>query len=112
MTDKPLLPEGVAPDNGGRKVAYEAREFAAPNVAAPQFAEDGPARQSAFAESAAVSERRDLMSREHQNITLLIAVVTLAMAIAGIMLLRSPKIETLPLCSNQPEWNQYNCRAD
>ena len=111
MTRIPKLPDGVPMDNGGRRSLNEASaDFAAPNTATPDFIEPAPSNRTLNAESVK-TRGRDLMSREHQNITLLIAVVTLAMAIGGVLLLRSPKAEALPLCSAQPEWNQFNCRA-
>ncbi len=111
MTRELKLPDGVPTDNGARASLSEAsREFTAPNTATPSFVEPAAADIKLHA-GAAKAPRRDLMSREHQNMTLLIAVVTLAMAIGGVLLLRSPGSDALPLCSEQPEWNQYNCRA-
>ncbi len=111
MSREPKLPEGVPADNGPRATFSDDRDFVAPQTATPRF--DEPARtQPSVATKAAGKSRPDLMSREHQNLTLLIAVVTLAMAIGGVLLLRSPKTEILPPCSGQPDWNQYNCKAD
>jgi len=111
MTQQPKLPDGVPMDNDARAFQHKTvQDFSAPNTATPSFVE--PAQSGRTLNADAVKTRgRDLMSREHQNITLLIAVVTLAMAIGGVLLLRSPKSEALPLCSAQPEWNQFNCRA-
>lgn len=111
MTRDPKLPDGVPLDNGPRHAARDTTpDFSAPDTATPNFVETQASRPTLSAETAK-PRGRDLMSREHQNITLLIAVVTLAMAIGGVLLLRAPKSEALPLCSEQPEWNQFNCRA-
>lgn len=111
MTQDPKLPDGVPMDNGVRqKLSAPAQDYSAPDTATPSFVEPAAASRTLGAETVK-SRGPDLMSREHQNITLLIAVVTLAMAIGGVLLLRSPKSEALPLCSAQPEWNQFNCRA-
>ena len=111
MSNDPKLPEGVSADNGPSASFSTGDEFVAPETATPRFDERDIPSDAADTKAAAAS-RPDLMSREHQNLTLLIAVVTLAMAIGGVLLLRTPKAETMPDCSTQPEWNQYNCRAD
>lgn len=111
MSRERELPDGVpsfnaAPTEGD----VENAPYVAPDTATPHF--DAPKEiESARLADGAKARRRDIMSREHQNMTLLIAVVALAMAIGGVLLLRSPKAEMLPLCSSQPEWNQFNCRA-
>ena len=114
MSRDPQLPEGVPADNKPEAAFASGPEtssdFSAPETVTPRF-EDTDQSPSLSSKAAAAS-RADLMSRQHQNLTLLIAVVALAMAIGGVLLLRSPKAEVLPLCSTQPEWNQYNCRAD
>ncbi len=111
VTREPELPDGVPTDNGTRvSLSATQRDYVAPDTVTPSFVEPASADIKLNA-SAAKAQRRDLMSREHQNMTLLIAVVTLAMAIGGVLLLRSPGGEALPLCSAQPEWNQFNCRA-
>lgn len=111
MSSDPQLPEGVPADNGPKASFSDGENFSAPETATPRF--DQPVQsQSRLETKAASASRSDLMSRQHQNLTLLIAVVTLAMAIGGVLLLRSPKAEILPSCSGQPDWNQYNCRAD
>lgn len=111
MIREPKLPEGVPMDNGVRQTPSEtSRDFSAPNTATPSFVEPAPTSRTVSTQTVK-ARGRDLMSREHQNMTLLIAVVTLAMAIGAVLLLRSPRSEALPLCSEQPEWNQFNCRA-
>ena len=115
MSRDPQLPEGVPADNKP-EAAFAAgpetsSDFSAPETATPRF-EEPDRSPPPLSSKAAAASRADLMSRQHQNLTLLIAVVALAMAIGGVLLLRSPKAEVLPLCSAQPEWNQYNCRAD
>ncbi len=111
VKQEPKLPDGVAIDNGARPSRGEpSRDYVAPNTATPTFRKP-PVADNRLNASDVKAPRRDLMSREHQNLTLMIAVVTLAMAIGGVLLLRTPKSEVLPLCSSQPEWNQFNCRA-
>ncbi len=111
MSRETGLPDGVPPDNAasGRRIEVKA-DYVAPDTATSSFVERSSGDAPNFAE-AAKAPRRDLMSREHQNLTLLIAVVALAMAIGGVLLLRTPKSEMAPVCSSQPEWNQFNCRA-
>ena len=109
MSRETGLPDGIPSDNNQSRQDTNAT-FAAPDTATPSFVEQPTRDTPKFAETAKAS-RRDLMSREHQNLTLVIAVVALAMAIGGVLLLRTPKSEMLPVCSSQPEWNQFNCRA-
>ncbi len=112
MTREPKLPKGVPTDNaGGPASDGSARGYAAPDTVTPTFVRPASGDSKLNAD-ATKTPRRDLMSREHQNLTLLIAVVALAMAIGGVLLLRTPKPQLMPPCSEQPEWNQFNCRAD
>lgn len=111
MSQEPELPDGVPSFNAApEESAADDAPYVAPNTATPHFGVREKADSARLADGAK-ARRRDLMSREHQNMTLLIAVVALAMAIGGVLLLRSPRAEMLPLCSSQPEWNQFNCRA-
>lgn len=109
------LPDGVPVDNSG-KASYEAdsKEFSVPDVATPNLADrrDANVSRTVLLENNenSVSTRSDMMSRERQNLVLVIAVVTLALALTAVLRLYSPK-ESMPLCAEQPEWNQYNCRA-
>ncbi|MEM8773201.1 MAG: hypothetical protein AAGD92_16270 [Pseudomonadota bacterium] len=120
----PKLPEGVLPDNAGDRSATQG-SFTAPNVATPQFlnGENKPpvtveasavnksGLASGFANTAKPQTRRDNPSRDKQNITILIAIVALAMALAAVFRIYNPR-ESEPACSELPEWNQYNCRVE
>ena len=114
MTRDQDLPPEVPADNGTPGAAGPAAsaEFKAPDMATPAFSNDvrsltPPALSESKSDSAA---RGDMMSRDYQNLVLMISIVTLAVAIGGILLLRAPK-DPMPPCAEQPEWNQYNCRA-
>ncbi len=110
------LPAAVPTDNSdGPGATGDNADFSAPDTATPNFAGSktrplppaGAAPADPLQQS---SGRRDPLSRDKQNLTILIAIVALAMALAAVFRVYNPK-ETMPPCSEQPEWNQYNCRS-
>ncbi|MEO1252857.1 MAG: hypothetical protein AAFW81_11000 [Pseudomonadota bacterium] len=128
MADEKSLPDGVPADNRSASAHPSAdktrsADYVAPDTATPSFQHPGqraqpggdpptlePPRRS-FNGEGGPSQRPDMMSRERQNLVLLIAIVALAMALAAVFRIYNPGDQMQP-CSELPEWNQYNCRAD
>ncbi len=135
MSDK-ALPEGVPPSNDKAELTGE-RDFIAPNVATPQFAHSAvPGRDARglhasvlnirggerFVEDPADDEDNDGEDGNSRPkaqpvngvhapgaFAIIIAIVLVLAAIASFVLAQNR--EPLPLCSEQPSWNQYNCRT-
>lgn len=131
------LPEGVPASNTEKPttIKREATSFAAPDMATPSFARKEPfahntasetmrnndtvaahrilrgAAEVQTAESAssiAQKARRSKVFSARQTVLFAGILVLLGALGAGVMLNRSGP---LPLCAEQPDWNQYNCRA-
>lgn len=109
---EPQLPAGVPADNVMPTDASAASFSVMPETASPRFDRSLPDQGPTFGSASERSvPRSDLMSKERQNITILIAVVALAMALAAVFRIANPS-DPMPACSEQPDWNQFNCRAD
>ena len=130
------LPDGVAPTNekGAHK---ETVGFAVPDTATPEFTNPGnrPPRPRAaktdpprlkngrFHRFEEDDEDDDDDKRRKKDpiqivhgphapgpVILLVAIGLVLAALAAFVIVRNQPNE-LPLCSEQPDWNQYNCRA-
>lgn len=116
------LPEGVAPTN-------EKTSFQTPDVATPDFArtpqeslKPKTVREKHETYERVVEEDEEDEDEDDEDhlihvhgphgpgqLVLMIAIALLLAALA-VFVFMSNRQET-PLCSEQPEWNQYNCRA-
>ena len=126
------LPEGVSPTN--QKPLKDSAAFAVPEVAAPIFARGMETETHAKT----IHEKREVYERvveedddddddddkradddedflhghDHGGrpnfLMLIFAIALLAAALAVIVIVNNRQLT--PLCSTQPEWNQYNCR--
>lgn len=111
------LPEGVPPTN-------EKQDFAAPDTATPGFVYGGLDERSHRRRIHEREEEREIIIEEDDddddgpvirdnggngdNIKfILIALGLIFIALAAYNYTQNKK--RLPLCSTQPEWNQYNC---
>lgn len=129
---KRQLPDGVSPTNDVNK------SFSAPDVATPKFnagnyksksksaasVSDGnnidPKRFRGKAAGEEIYEDEYVSDEDSANAgaprrkaaknSLLIAGVILLFAALGAIIVMNNRGK-LPLCSDQPEWNQYNCRV-
>jgi len=116
------LPDAVPPDNSARArfaggdEAYRAPEMAVPlfagrRTAAPDMAQLGTAQRAAatpfedddagYSGPSSVPGPARLWSYAVGAIILVLGLAAFFIAITG---------NNLPLCSSQPDWNQYNCR--
>lgn len=109
------LPEGVPADNTkmsagepGPSGRSSASGQVLPDMATPHFSHDRVSAPVALEERGKASP--PARSRDKDNLTILIAVVALSMALGAIFMIYKPR-ENMPLCSELPEWNQYNCRV-
>jgi hypothetical protein len=120
------LPDGVPPDNRARGFAAPSG-FAAPDTATPAFdkSREGLRDHDRVGLSRVVievdDEDDDEMENEneddklihgphHQAQTLILIAIGLVLAALAAYVV-SQNQNPAPLCANQPEWNQYNCRA-
>ena len=134
MRERFKLPKGVPASN---REAPVAARFVAPDASTPVFARNGQnrapgggAHEAAFHEtekpfeaSSEDDDDRNKPARRHRRQNLLIdaagwpspamaAVAVLAVVGAvGAVLIANSRPST-PLCADQPEWNQYNCRQE
>lgn len=127
---RPTLPAGVPADNqtqgqtkGQAKGKGQAPAFVPPEMATPRFAaSDAPpdaVAPSPRRQYAVPSEyeddvedggrRRPPMPPAARPLMIMVAIVALVGALGAIIFAMSR--EKLPLCSDLPEWNQYNCRV-
>ena len=119
------LPEGVAPDNSPKSSFSSADEmtpeFTAPDMATPEFAKpmrphmdakmDAHAQHVVHHEVAGEDEPPiKLFPSGSMTVAVIIALALLLVGFATVIYAANNR-QTLPLCSTQPEWNQYNCRA-
>ena len=125
---KTELPKGIAPDNNSRSSMSDG-EFQAADMATPRFSE--PFRKSmpriddAVANTATHRAAQDEYDEDDDEVmsvrskptsaqngsnilVILILIIALFAMGAGIFLIKNQN--TLPLCSSQPDWNQFNCR--
>jgi len=118
------LPEGVRPDND--EPARTHAGYTAPDMATPRFAA-APAGAPSLNASARriVRERVEEIIEEEDDdddddsghrpsngkssAALMIAIAAILLALLALVF--SMNRGQTPLCSSQPEWNQYNCRA-
>ena len=119
------LPAGVPADNQKSKGA-DGTAAGPPEMAIPRFAGEPPQERSdpaidALTESytRALEFEDDVQSggarpqprmpASVKKLSLMIAIVALVGALGAVLAMSGRN--TLPLCSDQPAWNQYNCRA-
>lgn len=118
------LPEGVPADNQ-TKASFGGGDFEAPDMATPSFAREKPAfdhkakrivreeYEEIVEEDDDEDDDRHLRPRNdppnNNGLAIMIAITALFAALVAIVIANSRS--DLPLCSSQPEWNQYNCRA-
>ncbi len=118
------LPEGVPADNQ-IKASFDGDKFEAPDMATPSFAREKPAFdhkakrivREEYEEIVEEDDDEDDGDRprprvdppNHNGLAIMIAITALFAALGAIVIANSRS--DLPLCSSQPEWNQYNCRA-
>jgi hypothetical protein len=129
------LPEGISPTNE-KSVFSDDAEFTAPQTAIPEFSKACTPDPSKKPEMASVSHPRfkskisDRFVREEDDdeddkqndevnilhgphtpgpLIILIAIGLVLAALAAFVLVSNQ--QPLPLCADQPDWNQYNCRA-
>ena len=132
------LPNGVPVDNEGTADLSD-RDHDLPNMATPQFQQptfrqdlksnDAPRSKvslnpglesqasqrdfSTMVEDEDQSNGRELHERRQggfQNQLMIIAAIAALMVMFGAFFVSANK-GGLPLCSSQPSWNQFNCRA-
>ncbi|MEZ5894247.1 MAG: hypothetical protein R3C58_14025 [Parvularculaceae bacterium] len=129
------LPEGVPFDNTKRAMSAGDGAFAAPDTATPSFARVEPVaaqpasdirpmpkaekllRAGVYVEKEAENGEEDndpvrLIHGPHAPapLLILIAIALVLAAFAAYAVSRNSGGE--PLCADQPEWNQYNCRTN
>ena len=117
------LPDGVPADNEPRR-SYASKEpprhdvpdMATPNFSKPVFVETDSAKDKAYSRSMSHSQTVEsseepirLLPKVNMNLLFIGLAAVLIAALAAAFLLNGPK--RTPLCADQPEWNQYNCRA-
>jgi len=126
---KTELPEGIAPDNNGRSFMGD-REFRVPGMATPDFSEPPlksmPRIDDAVTNRATHRAAQDEYDEDDDEVmsvrskpastqggsnihVILILIIALFAMGAGIFIIKNQN--TLPLCSSQPDWNQFNCRS-
>lgn len=132
------LPEGVAPTNS-KNAPEDAAGFAVPETATPDFVAAENRRSAVGAVQAGKQPRstsgrfyrfeedddddddeerarkRDPVHIVHGAhapgpVIILVAIGLVLAALAAFVIARNQP-QALPLCSEQPDWNQYNCRA-
>ena len=117
------LPDGVPFDNEG-KSSLSGAPYRAPNVATPQFEGETPnldhkthhvgrGEFSAIIEDDDRGDDNEFHPRGRGviggNVAIVIAVAALLAALGAIVIANTQG--DTPLCTSQPLWNQYNCRA-
>ncbi|MEO1241834.1 MAG: hypothetical protein AAFX54_07995 [Pseudomonadota bacterium] len=117
------LPEGVPPDNEATR-SFKGNGFQAPDMATPAFTRETPgldhkAKRIVREEYEEIVEDDDdedderprprIESNSNTNLAIMIAVTALFVALGAIVVANNRG--DAPLCSSQPAWNQYNCRA-
>ena len=119
------LPAGVPADNQ-TKTNAEGPASAPPEMAVPRFANNAPrASGDGPAQTAPAQFRRGLEFEDDvetspvraqrripgpaKNLSIMIAIVALIGALGAALFMMNG--DKMPLCSTQPEWNQYNCRT-
>lgn len=117
------LPDGVPADNEAKQrfAASGEGEYRAPDMATPNYArEKTPAAAPAAVERAGSKFSATTFEDDERTapaaippqvrkLQWFIAIAAVLAALAVLAIAMSG--ESLPLCSSQPDWNQYNCRA-
>ena len=125
-----ILPDGVPADNRsmtapGVQASDSSGDFTAPDMATPRFARDDLASKASLRrverrEIEIIEEEDDDVDEDEDhdlessapgvsNSTIMLVIGAILVALAAIVLANGA--EPTPLCSTQPDWNQYNCRA-
>lgn len=121
------LPEGVPASNDEKSTAKKqgAASFAAPDMATPQFPRETASEASQNNDKrgyrvlqsiddvqshASVIQKSSRPKALPARQTILFAGILILLGAlgAGVMMSRGGPV---PLCAEQPDWNQYNCRA-
>lgn len=130
-----ILPEGVAPTNETGSMS-ESAGFSVPNTATPEFAcaNDQPVLSAAAQPEPIQTSRgrfyrfeedddeddedkkrkasvRSLHGAHPPRAVIFLVAIVLVLAAIGAFVIAREQADPLPYCSEQPEWNQYNCRA-
>ena len=133
MRERFKLPKGVPASN---REAPVAARFVAPDASTPVFARNAQSRAPGAADEAAFHEtekpfeasseddddrKKPAQRPRRQNLLIdaagwpspaMAAVAVLAVVgLVGAALIANSRPAT-PLCADQPEWNQYNCRQE
>ncbi len=127
------LPEGIAPDNDSRSSMSDG-EFRAPDMATPHYSHSSRISMpriddvvtNTATHRAAQDEYQDEYDEDDDEVMsvrsrpastqgssnfLMIVIFIIAVFAMGAGVFMVKNQNTLPLCSSQPDWNQYNCRA-
>lgn len=103
------LPDGVPPDNQQTETKAS---FVAPETATPGFSRERQPLTSRPGAAPAAAKAAPMqtapLTRQLGRVPMALAAVTLLVAVisvAGLVMNQN----RLPLCSEQPDWNQYNC---
>jgi hypothetical protein len=123
IMSRPKLPEGVPPDNQTKaRLSADNADFYAPETAAPRFfvsnklaSKVSPEAASRNSAHARPFEDDDAAFSAHPSVSLsmrlwayIVGAVILVLGLGAFFMAIAG--DSLPLCANQPEWNQYNCR--
>ncbi len=120
------LPDGVAPDNSPKSSFSSDDErasgFNAPDMATPEFARSALRSTDANAHAHLVVQNQveqtvevegapiRLLPTGSMTVAIIVALALLLVGFATVIYAANNR-QSQPLCSSQPEWNQYNCRA-
>ncbi|NOX95256.1 MAG: hypothetical protein GXP04_09240 [Alphaproteobacteria bacterium] len=126
---KTELPEGITPDNNSRSSMSDG-EFLAPDMATPHYSHSlrkfMPRIDDAVANTATHRAAQDEYDEDDDEVMsvrsrpastqgssnfLMIVIFIIAVFAMGAGVFMIKNQNTLPLCSSQPDWNQFNCRA-
>ncbi len=113
------LPDGVPADNSAKSFSDDDRQnYAAPDMATPKFTRPGGAPAEEARPQAAFNANTFEDADDDQirmlpgsiNPVMMFVVLALVIGLIGALAFMNSR-PGLPLCSTQPEWNQYDCRA-
>ncbi len=118
------LPDGVPPDNGTRTgfsaadAAGKGPDYRPPDMATPQFSQPQtshsviPQTTDCIVEGGGDHEGRSAkMLPGPVNSIMMFTALAAVLALLGAIAIASNQT-SVPNCSSQPEWNQYNCQAE